>query len=300
MEVKKIALIFSFYFLILSLSLAILDLGNGGTRGGITDIISTIIPIVFILVFILILLAVGGVIKLGGRGIPWFLILFVIVIIVLFILPSFVSYPQYLTIPENFKIAPLPSYASQILMMLGLPQEWMYVPAIIYLFILPFAAIYTLVWAFLQSLGIFTNVPSSVNRILAFIIAFLTIPFGWFVKLVWVLFSFMGAWSVVIFVATFVIGVFFKGLSISKREYEEYRKFALQSKKEAQNIIKDLEAVKQGTVDVMKKAISDNLDKIQAIDSRAHRILSAALLSNEPDEVRKLISEAIDQLKKAS
>jgi hypothetical protein len=299
MEVKKIGLMFSFYFLILSLSLAQID-GGGGIGGGITDIISTIIPIVFILVFILILLAVGGVIKLGGRGIPWFLILFVIVIIILFILPSFISYPQYLTIPENFKIAPLPSYASQILIMLGLPKEWMYVPAIIYLFILPFAAIYALVWAFLQSLVIFNNVPSSVNRVLAFIVAFLTIPFGWFVKLVWVLFSFMGAWSVVIFVATFVIGVFFKGLSISTREYEEYRKFALQSKKEAQNIIKDLEAAKQGTVDVMKKAISDNLDKIKAIDSRAHRILSAALLSNDPDEVRKLISEAIDQLKKAS
>jgi hypothetical protein len=215
MEVKKIALIFSFYFLILSLSLAqIAPLkidGGGGIGSGITDIISTIIPIVFILVFILILLAVGGVIKLGGRGIPWFLILFVIVIIVLFILPSFVSYPQYLTIPENFKIAPLPSYASQILIMLGLPQEWMYVPAIIYLFILPFAAIYTLVWAFLQSLGIFSNVPPSVNRVLAFIIAFLTIPMGWFVKLVWLLFSFMGAWSVVIFTATFIVGVFFRG-----------------------------------------------------------------------------------------
>jgi uncharacterized protein YnzC (UPF0291/DUF896 family) len=149
-------------------------------------------------------------------------------------------------------------------------------------------------------LEVFTHVSPNVNRVLAFIIAFLTIPMGWFVKLVWVLFSFLGAWSVVIFVATFVIGLFFRGFTISIREYEGYRKFAFQSKKEAQNIIKELEAAKQGTLEVMKKTISDNLDKIKVIDPQAHRILSSALLSNDPEEVKKLISEAINQLRKVS
>ena len=162
----------------------------------------------------------GGVIKKpsGGR-MQGFLIFFIALIVVLFVIPMFIPYPQYLEVPENFKVAPLPSYAAQVFIMLGLPQEWMFVPAIIYLFILPFAAIYTLVWAFLQSIGIFTNVPSNVNRILAFIVTFLTIPMGWFVKLVWVLFSFMGAWSVVVFVATFIIGVFFRGFGVARREY---------------------------------------------------------------------------------
>jgi hypothetical protein len=294
MDTKRFSALILFYSLLLSLAFA-------QSVNDFNSLIGGLISIIFIVIFVIILLILGGVIKRpSGGGIPGFLIMFIVLVILLFVIPMFVPYPQYLEVPANFKIVPLPSYAAQVFIMLGLPEEWMYVPAIIYLFILPFAAIYTLVWAFLQSLGIFTNVPSSVNRILAFIVAFLTIPFGWFVKLVWVLFSFMGAWSVVIFVATFVIGVFFRGLSISTREYEEYKKFALKSKVEAQNIIKDLEAAKQGTVDVMKKAISDNLDKIKAIDSRAHRILSAALLSNEPDEIRKLISEAIDQLRKVS
>jgi len=267
-------------------------------KSDFNSLIGGIASVIFIVIFVIILLVLGGVLKRPGVGIPGFLILFIILVIALFIVPMFVPYPQYLEIPENFKIAPLPSYAAQAFQMLGLPSEWMYVPAIIYLFILPFAAIYTLVWAFLQSLGIFTNVPSSVNRVLAFIITFLTIPMGWFVKLVWVLFSFMGAWSVVIFVATFLLGVFFRGLTIPRRELEEYKKFVLRSKKESQEITKELEVAKQGTLDVMKKAITENLDKVKALDEKAHRILSAALLSDDPEEVKKLISEAIDRLKK--
>jgi MFS family permease len=186
----------------------------------ITNILPSLTGVIFILVFILILLTIGGVIKRpSGRGISWSLIFFIVLIIALFIIPQYVPFPAYLEVPQNFKISPLPSYAASILEMLGLPSEWMYVPAIIYLFILPFAAIYTLAWAFLQSLEIFTNVPSSINRVLAFIIAFLTIPIGWFVKIVWVLFSFMGIWSVVIFAATFIAGIFFRGYGITRKEY---------------------------------------------------------------------------------
>jgi hypothetical protein len=177
----------------------------------VSNLLPSLIGVIFILVFILILLMIGGVIKKPAAGIPGSLIVFTLLIIAFFIIPQFVPYPAYLEVPQNFKISPLPSYAASVFMMLGLPSEWMYVPAIIYLFILPFAAIYTLAWAFLQSLEIFTNVPSSINRVLAFIIAFLTIPIGWFVKIVWVLFSFMGAWSVVIFAITFIAGVFFRG-----------------------------------------------------------------------------------------
>jgi len=294
MELKKSSLLIILYFLLFSQSFA---QGSGSDVG---EIISGAVALIVILGIILLLLLIGGVIKRPTGRIPGFLIFFIVLIILLFLVPMFIPYPQYLEIPQELKQAPLPSYVAQIFIMLGLPQEWMYMPAIIYLFILPFAAIYALVWAFLQSLGIFTNVPSSINRVLAFIVAFLTIPMGWFVKMIWILFSFMGAWSVVIFVATFIVGVFFRGLGVGIREFEEYRKFVLKSKKEAQEIVKELEIAKQGTVDIMKKAISDNLEKVKAIDSRAHRVLNAALLSNEPEEVRKLISEAIEQLKRSS
>ena len=212
MDLKKLATLLLSYSLILSLSF-------GQQKDEINNLLGGVVSIVFIIVFIIILLFLGGVIKKPSGGMLRFLIFFIILVVVLFVIPMFVPYPQYSEVPENFKIVPLPSYAAQVFIMLGLPEEWMYVPAIIYLFILPFTAIYTLVWAFLQSIGIFTSTASSVNRILAFIVAFLTIPMGWFVKLVWLLFSFMGAWSVVIFVATFIIGVFFRGFGVAKKEY---------------------------------------------------------------------------------
>jgi len=226
-----------FYIILLTMSFA-----QEGTGDIINEIIQNLIPVIFILVFIIILLVIGGVIKISPRGgIPWLWILFISLIVILFILPQFIQFPQYLEVPEDLKKAPIPSQAAQALTMLGLPNEWMYVPAIIYLFILPFTAIFAIVWAFLQSLGIFTNLSPKINRLLAFIIAFLTIPIGWFTKLVWVLFSFMGAWSVVVFVATFIIGVFFRGFGVARREYSLALKTYESVGKELENQISELQ-----------------------------------------------------------
>jgi hypothetical protein len=225
-NLRKMFLVLSVYFALLLPSLAQVELPPpGDIINTITEIISRFISVIFIAVFILILLALGGVIKrpkrVGARRPIGFTILFIGLIIVLFILPLYMIYPQNLEVPASFKQVSLPDEASQFLKMLGLPDEWMYLPAIIYLFILPFAAIYTLVWAFLQTIGIFNTLPnqSQISRILAFIIAFLTIPVGWFVKIVWALFAFMGGFSVIIFAATFVLGIFFRGFGVTLKEY---------------------------------------------------------------------------------
>jgi len=189
-----------------------------------TNIIATFSSLIFIGVFIFILLLVSGVIKFpsGGRSTIG-IISFLVTIGLAFILPQFVPYPTFMEVPDNFKLQRLPGFMSSVFTMMGLPDEWMYVPAIIYLFILPFAGIYTLVWSFISSLSttLFTGVPNlnKVNRILALIITFLTIPVGWFVKMVWVLFSFMGAWSVAIFFMTFVVGMFFRGYGVISEQY---------------------------------------------------------------------------------
>jgi len=213
------------------------------------SIISSLPGIILILVFILILLWLGGVVKFGGGRISWFFIIFIVGIILLFVIPQFVPYPTYLEVPESFKAYPLPSYASQFLEMLGLPSEWMYVPAIIYLFILPFAGIYTLVWAFLVSIKIFEGVPSSVNRILAFVITFLTIPVGWFTKIVWIVFSFLGIWSVVIFGITFIFAIFFRGYGVVEEErYKSMsKKWREQAKKYLQNALIDIQNHQAGS-----------------------------------------------------
>jgi hypothetical protein len=191
----------------------------------VTNILVQFSGVIFIIAFVIILLLIGGVFpRVSVGGMPWGSIALLIAVALVFIIPQFVPYPTYLEVPENFKVYPLPSYAVDAFAMIGLPREWTsYVPAIIYMFILPFAGIFALVWAFLASLNIFTNVGPNVNRILALIITFITIPVGWFIRMVWVLFSFMGAWSVAVFAVTFIAGVFYRGAGVIVREKATYK-----------------------------------------------------------------------------
>jgi len=197
--------------------------GNGiDYASTIGSILTNYIGIIFILVFVLILLIVGGVIHMpttGGSTII-VLIIFGILLVLAFVFPNFIKFPDYAAVPDNFKYYPLPGPAVDVLGMMGLPREWGYIPAIIYLFVLPFAAIYTLFWAFLVSLGIFHQ--PNVNRILALIVAFLTLPIGWFTKMVWALFAFMGGWSVAIFAVMFIGGIFFRGAGVMAKEYNAF------------------------------------------------------------------------------
>jgi len=283
---KRFGALILFYSLLFSLAFA-------QSANDFNSLIGGLVSVVFIVIFVIILLILGGVIKKPtGGGIPGFLIMFIVLVILLFVIPMFVPYPQYLEVPANFKIIPLPSYAAQIFMMLGLPEEWMYVPAIIYLFILPFAAIYTLVWAFLQSLGIFTNVPSSVNRILAFIVAFLTIPFGWFVKLVWVLFSFMGAWSVVIFVATFVIGVFFRGFGVARKEYVQALKTYENVGKELQSKLNELQKrVDELSSEDIEREVNRLSEKYGGLYPKIKDLAAQVLQAQDVNSKRKVVKE---------
>ncbi|MEM5855682.1 MAG: hypothetical protein QXG39_07840 [Candidatus Aenigmatarchaeota archaeon] len=216
----------------------------------IISILPQFVGVIFILIFILLLLAVGGVLPKPTGRLPIGVIFFLILVVLLFIIPQFVKFPDYMVIPEDFKKETwkLPPGSEKALSLIGLPEDWAYVPAIIYLFILPFAAIYTLVWAFLTSIKVFEG-AANVNRILAFIISFITIPLGWFVKIVWVLFSFMGIWSIVIFAATFILGIFFKGYGISAGEYYKSmtKKWRDTAVNYLQNALRDLGARQAGS-----------------------------------------------------
>lgn len=200
-------------FLLSSFLLANLALAEDQIN--ITDTLNSILVdyggIIFIIIFVIILLMIGGVIKMprGGTISPG-LIAFLVLIVLFFVIPQFVKFPDYKKeVPADFQAYPLPPGSDTALQLIGLPASWAFLPAIIYLFILPFAAIYTLVWAFLVSLQIFPQ--SNINRILALIVTFMTIPMQWFTNMVWILFSFMGAWSIAIFAGTFILGIFFRG-----------------------------------------------------------------------------------------
>jgi hypothetical protein len=259
---------------------------------GVEIKLSDVLAIAVVAAFIFALLLIGGVIRAPG-GFPWLsFVLFIITIIIFLIVPFFIPYPQYLSVPESFKQMELPSLASQVFILLGLPQEWTYIPAIIYLFILPFAAIYTLVWAFLQSLGIFANVPSSINRVLAFIITFLTIPFGWFVKFVWILFSFIGVWSVVIFATTFVVGAFFRGWGVGRREYALALKTYESVHHELLNKLTELKKKVDGlSAEDIMRLTSDLAGKYGALYPKIRELYARVLTAETVDEKRKIVKE---------
>jgi len=216
-------------------------------QNNVLDIVSSLltqyIGVVFIIIFVFILLLIGGVIKwprFGGGIMP--MIVFFILIVSVFVLPQFIKFPDYVkNVPPDFKIYQLPPGSDTALQLMGLPAEWAWIPAIIYLFILPFAGIYTLVWAFLTTLAIFPQ--TNINRILALIITFLTIPTGWFIQVVWALFSFMGLASVLVFAATFIAGIFFHGAGIAAKQHMEFRKYVGTRAQTTNSIKKQLETL---------------------------------------------------------
>jgi hypothetical protein len=261
-------------------------------------IIRTIVPVIFISSFVLLLLVISGILKISGirkARIPLFQILFILMTILLFIIPlcTTFQFPQYLEIPENFKMEEIPPQVSSIFTMLGLPKEWMYVPAIIYLFILPFAAIYALVWAFINSFNIF---PAQVNRILALVATFMTIPIGLFIKIVWLLFSFIGIWSVVIFIGMFISGVFFRGMGFVKKEYLEFKKIVDIQKEKLMRVAYILDAIKESDAKTMK----ENLDLILSMYKDVLPVYVSELIIDAKNKIDlQQINEAKNDIKKA-
>jgi len=262
----------------------------------ISSILTPFIGVIFILIFIFILLAIAGVLPKPKGRLPLGLIAFLILIVLLFVIPQFVPFPQYLEVPESFKYQSLPESAKDALQLIGLPREWGYVPAIIYLFILPFAAIYTLVWAFLVTLGIFPQ--ANVNRILALIIAFMTIPIGWFVKIVWVLFSFMGAWSVAIFAATFIIGIFYRGAGIAAKQQQEFKKYAYSVRRRLEQMIEELSDIKKLPQTERKPNLSRFLTNYET-DLRIHDAWTEAWNARE-DPTDANIDNVMNKLRAAA
>jgi hypothetical protein len=271
----------------------IFGIGTIDLTSTLGTILTDYIGIIFIIVFIVLLLIIGGVIHFPstGGGSILALIIFAVLLILAFVFPQFISFPDYLkTVPDNYKIWRLPGPAVQVITMMGLPAEWGYVPAIIYLFILPFAAIYTLFWAFLTSLRLFQQ--PNVNRILSLIVAFLTIPIGWFTRMVWALFAFMGAWSVAVFAAVFIAGIFFRGAGIVGKEFAEFRKLSDVRKARLREAINKLSAVGNSADAIMTQAPSILRDYADVIPGNAYGQMETGIHEGNPNAFRQGVNLA--------
>jgi|GEM_PF-1441267 hypothetical protein len=277
-------------------------IAQGDVFQNISNILVEFSGVIFIVAFVIILLLIGGVFpRVSVGGMPWGSIALLIAVALVFIIPQFVPYPTYLEVPENFKVYPLPSYAVDVFAMLGLPREWTsYVPAIIYMFILPFAGIFALVWAFLASLNIFTNVGPNVNRILALIITFITIPVGWFTRMVWVLFSFMGAWSVAVFAVTFIAGVFYRGAGVIRRERLEYKKYVGKAAEVHKRVVDELKELENAPLETIKTEANRIVRESGALlPAGVVQALSSATQAKDVKEAQEEIKTARSMLKKA-
>jgi hypothetical protein len=288
---------YAFLFFLLLFSQAVfaqVDIGK---------IVTDFFGIIFVIAFIIILLAIGGVLHLPKVGVGhWgsIVILLILIFIVPYILVTFFSqyFPSYAQIPESFKFYKLEEPAPTLLGMLGLPSDWSYLPALIYLFILPFAGIYVIVWSFLTMLGIFPQ--KNVNRVLAFLITFLTIPVGVFVKMVWLLFSVMGAWSVAVFAIVFIAGIFLRGTQIVTKEYVAYKQLVDVRKARLKDAAKTIEALKEADLETITRTAPLITERFaDVIPASVAALLSAAARATKVEDARAAINQALSEIKKA-
>lgn len=184
--------------------------------------------------------------------------------LVLIIVLGFTYNTVYAT-PANMQKTKLEGTFPSILTAMGLPDEWMWLPALFYLFIIPFVMIVTIVFGFLREIRIFTQ-TNGINFILALAIALSTLPLGAFVRMVNTIGATMGMWSVLAFAVMFFVGVFFMTLSrlsgwgVKTKITQEFsqRQSYDDMLANAQRIVDTYRSTKQNTkYDTANKAVQD-------------------------------------------
>lgn len=94
----------------------------------------------------------------------------------------------------------------------GIPSEWLVVPTVIYNLIIPFIAIFAIALGFLRQIRIFANSPN-IEMVLAFAMAFSTLPSRVFVQFVAFTLGLMGGYAYILFMVLFFVGSAFYSLA---------------------------------------------------------------------------------------
>ncbi len=177
-------------------------LAQGITIAGFEIPFSILVVLVFSLIIIFLFLGT----KFPGKF-PFGMVVFALFVIVFFLLPFFVSFE--FVVPSSWQSFPLPEIFVTIFSILGVPRDWIVMPAFLYLFLIPFAVIFLIVYAFLKELNLFPT-SKNISRTLAFLVTFLTIPLGLFAKFIGFVFAvFVGLYAIVLFIVMFIASAFF-------------------------------------------------------------------------------------------
>lgn len=141
-------------------------------------------------------------------------------------------------------------------------------PAIIYNFIIPFLAIFAVSLGFLRTIRVFENFQN-VEYVLAFCMAFSTLPTHAFVIIVSVTLGFAGMFSYAVFILLFFIGIGFYFLSRVRGWYGEERAGAAYLKA-AKNLEREASQInrERGAIDNKKRGLIRELESADANKTR--------------------------------
>ncbi len=144
----------------------------------------------------------------GGMGIARWVVIGVI--IVSLIIATILILPRVnVQIIEGEAECEFPTHVCDFATALGFPTGWLRPDTFIWYAFLPLLGVTMVVYGLLTVINIFGRNRPGFYFLLAFLIAFSTIPMGLFVVFVSLIFSFIGTWSMLIFVALFIGGTIY-------------------------------------------------------------------------------------------
>ena len=154
----------------------------------------------------------------------------------------------------------------------GLPSEWLRVPQVFWYVILPFIAVFTVVYGLFKELRIFRKAPNKVNVVLAFAMTMLLLPSGVLTYIVVNLYAFSAAFAAIIFGIVFMIGVVLWGVNSTYGWWNEVSLARVQGKA-INDMYKDIRDKNRERIHLMQElATTGDPNRRTAIETRLNAL----------------------------
>jgi hypothetical protein len=199
----------------------------------------------------------------------------------------------------------LPPHVCDFAARMGFPKGWLSSEKFIWYAFLPLMGVWLIIYGFLDRIKIFKG---SISAVLAFVMAFSTIPLGVFIVLVATLFSIMGTYATFMFVALFIIGTIFffrarvkgwKAGSIEAEIFDEKIQARIREKETWEKQTKD---IRKEMEELTKKAKSQEIQLAEyeaLMTELRERLVSAEQnLKSKDTEIKYLKKEKKEYLKR--
>jgi hypothetical protein len=164
----------------------------------------------------------------------------------------------------------------------GLEEDWMKAPAIIYNFIIPFIAIFAISLGIIKQLRIFHRNPN-IEAVIAFTMAFSTLPSHAFVTLVSWSLAAMGGYAYIAFLALFFIGTTFAFLIKWRGWSGEYAA--------AGAYVRSLQGMQEQISEIQDQRTTINQSKSNLIERMESGSITQAAYTKRINQLDKQIAE---------